>query len=190
MSKTRMRLGIRLNVFAVAAALVFALPANSLAATGSVGPHYASAGCYGTPIGGYQIEVSIPSINSSVPRSTPGISTTGSQHNQVVAYKVNIFYSGDLNSPWQLSTSSAWRAAWVHDDVTTIAPPTSWYDYGTGKWEGTVHVWDMLQRGYYRAAVLYYWFADSVSEAGEDYLWAEHFDYTTTLQGVAYCTYP
>ena len=184
------RAGLGLKFVALASVLVLALPAHALGAVGSLGPHYASAGCYGTPIGGYQIIVSIPSINSSVPRSTPGVSTMGSQHNQLVAYKINIFYSSDINSPWQPSISSAWRAAWVHDDVSTISPPTSWYDYGTGTWVGDVHVWDLLQPGYYRAAVQYYWFADQVSDAGEDYLWADHFDYTTTLHGVAYCTKP
>jgi hypothetical protein len=185
MSKTR--LGSRIAALAVALAL--AMPASVAAAVGNYGPHYGQASCIGNSSGGFQIVVQAPEISSSAAGATPGISTMGSQHNQLVAYKINIFYSVDA-ATWTLSSESGWRAAWVADSFNSLGGPSLWYDYGALQWTAELQIWDLHLRGYYRAAVQYYWFADTASDAGEDYLWADHFDYTTTLQGVAYCTVP
>jgi hypothetical protein len=156
---------------------------------GSVGPHFANASCIGNAAGGFQLVVSLPLINSSVGRPTPGISTIGSQHNQLVAYKTTIWYSADAAN-WQPDASAGWRAGWVADSFNSPVGASIWYDYDAGKWVGTVQSWNLNRPGYYRAALQYYWFADSASDAGSDYVWAEHFDYSFSFQGVAYCSVP
>ncbi len=181
----------RLRPLAAALVLGAALmaPSGAAAAEGSVGPHYAQASCLGAGVKPEMV-VSPPQIFSSVPRPQPGISIIGSQHNQVVAYKVNIFYSADAVN-WQFSSTSSWRAASVGDAFNTLGPASLWYDYDSAKWVSDTLTWNLLLKGYYRAAVLFYWFADSVSDAGSDYVWADHFDYDTTSGGVfEYCTVP
>jgi hypothetical protein len=181
---------LRLWCALLVGAAMSAIPAVTVAAEGSVGPHYGQASCYGTETGGWQMVVSAPQIFSSTPRSNPGVVIVGSQHNQVVAYKVNIFYSTDAIN-WQFSATSSWRAAWVGDGVNAPLPPSSWYDYDSAQWVSNVLTWNLNSSGYFRAAVQFYWFADSVSDAGSDYLWAEHFSYDTEFGGaLAYCTVP
>ena len=184
------RVHVALAASALLSATFLAHPIGVAAATGSVGSHYAQASCYGTPQGGYLMAATAPQIFASVPRDHPGIAIIGSQHNQFVAYKVNVFYSTDAVN-WQLSSTSSWRAAQVGDGINDPFSPTSWYDYDSAKWVSDTLTWNLLLKGYYRAAVLFYWFADSVSDAGSDYVWADHFDYAVTYQGgLAYCSIP
>jgi hypothetical protein len=180
------RLGLRVNVALVGSGLLLGLPITVVAAEGMYGSHYAQAACIGTGQGGYQMIVPAPQIFASIPRSTGFV--VGNQHNQLAAYKVNIFYSPD-GANWQFSTTSSWRAGWVGDGVNAPLPPSSWYDYDSGQWVSDSLTWNLNSRGYYRAAIMFYWFADNVSDAGSDYVWADHFDYTTTnLAALQYCT--
>lgn len=182
------RLGLRVKVAVLTSSLLLALPANAVAAEGMYGSHYAQAACIATGEGGRQMIVPAPQIFASIPRTAGGVVTIGSQHNQLAAYKVNIFYSPD-GANWQFSNTSSWRAAWVGDGINGPLSPSSWYDYDSGQWVSNSLTWNLTSRGHYRVAVMFYWFADDVSDTGSDYVWADHFDWTTTNPAaLQYCT--
>jgi hypothetical protein len=168
-------------------ALAIGVSGGTLGASGNYGWHYAQASCY-TTTAGPQIYVPAPQIFASAPRTQSGTFTVGSQHNQWVAYKVNIFFSSD-GVNWKWDTSSAWRAAVVGDGVSNPISPSDWWDFNRVAWVNDTLSWTLNTRGYYRAAIEFYWFADQVSSEGYDYVWADHFDYASTNAGaLLYCT--
>ena len=187
---TSARIGrrIRLSItIVVAVAMAAAMSGSAMAAQGSYGSHYGQASCYTTTGGIHQLFVPAPQIFASPATNQGNVFTVGSQHNQLVAYKVNVFFSTDAAN-WRLDTSSSWRAGWVGDGIANPLPPASWWDYDRGAWVSDTLGWNLNTRGYYRAAIEFYWFQDNQSGSGYDYLWADHFDYSSTnLAAQQYC---
>ncbi|MEP7379306.1 MAG: hypothetical protein ABI725_07040 [Chloroflexota bacterium] len=111
----------------------------------------------------------------------------GNTHLQLVAYKINLFYSTDAVN-WSFDVTSPWRAGWVGDGLNSTSAPSDWWDYDRQAWVTDSFTWNMNLTGYYRAAIEFYWFADDMSASGYDYLWADHFDYSApSMAAQIYC---
>lgn len=141
---------------------------------GNVGEHSTMVTCWGTTGQIRWMAVETPEIWASF-IDHPGFNL-GGQHVQWALFRAHLMYSPDQVN-WQYVTSGPWFAAQVGDSANTLKQQ-SWWNYDTQQNEIPVsaNTWPLNWRGFYRAAVEYFWKGDEYTGSGYAYAWADGYD--------------